>query len=266
MKPSDAHGALPVAERPLRISIIIPALNEAAYIDATLQAVARLVGVDETIVIDGGSGDETVERARRHGVRVIRSAPGRGRQQHAGALAAQGDVLLFVHADSLPPEDATQQIRTALADPRVAGGSFRLRFAGTFASARLLTWIYRVLLPWLGLRYGDSGYFVRREVYQASGGFRPYPIFEDLDLKWRVKRFGRFVRLPGVMVTSSRRFEGRSFTLVFARWMLMQVLYWLGVSPHLIGRMYRHVRLPGESKPRGRSHGKVTGTADTQAR
>jgi hypothetical protein len=97
----------------------------------------------------------------------------------------------------------------------------------------------------LGLRYGDSGYFVRRTEYIAVGGFRPYPIFEDLDLMRRLRRRGRFVRINTIVTTSSRRFEGRWFALVFARWTLLQVLYWLGVSPNWIGRFYEHVRVPG---------------------
>ena len=228
----------------MRLSIVIPVLNESATIDATLRAVAANVGPAEVIVVDAGSTDDTVAIAARPGTAVIQSARGRGAQLHAGATAATGDVLWFLHADTLPPAGATAAIAAALADPRTVAGHFRIRFAGGFAAARFLTWLYRYL-GWIGLRYGDSGYFVRRADYDAVGGFRPYPIFEDLDLMRRLNRRGRFVRVPATVITSSRRFEGRAFAGVFARWAFMQVLYWCGASPVWLGRFYHHVRLPG---------------------
>lgn len=227
-----------------RISVIVPALNESATIDATLEYLIALQGVSEVIVVDGGSRDDTVVRAARHGIRLLACGSGRGRQMHAGAMAATGDVLWFVHADTTPAADAPYAIAAALLDPRVGGGNCEIRFSGDFLSARFLTWLYHHLAI-LGLRYGDSGYFVRRTEYLAVGGFRPYPIFEDLDLMRRLRRRGRFVRVPAVVTTSSRRFEGRWFALVFARWTLLQIFYWIGVSPNWIGRFYRHVRLPG---------------------
>lgn len=236
--------------KPPRISVVIPVLNEAKTIALTLGAVARLSNVLETIVVDGGSSDETLSRAELHEVRVITSACGRGKQMHAGALAASGAVLWFLHADTLPPPHAAMHIATALTESATIGGTFEVRFSGEFLSARFLTWLYHHLAI-IGLRYGDSGYFVRREEYMAIGGFRPYPIFEDLDLLRRLRRRGRFVRVPGIVTTSSRRFEGRFFAVVFARWMLLQVLYWIGFPPGLLGRFYRHIRLPGRPKGRG---------------
>ncbi|HEX8187073.1 MAG TPA: hypothetical protein VF586_01900, partial [Pyrinomonadaceae bacterium] len=94
----------------------------------------------------------------------------------------------------------------------------------------------------LGLAYGDSGFFVRRAAYERAGGFKPFPLFEDLDLLRALRRQGRFVQAEACVVTSSRRFEGRSFALTFARWSLLQCLYWLGVSPHTLARLYAPVR------------------------
>jgi hypothetical protein len=104
-----------------------------------------------------------------------------------------------------------------------------------------LTWLYPRLRR-LGLCYGDSGIFVRREAYQQLGGFRAYPIFEDLDLVQRLRKIGRVLHLPASVTTSSRRFEGRSFALTFARWSGLQVLYWLGVHPRTLGRLYTPIR------------------------
>ena len=200
------------------LSIIIPILNESAVIEATLDAVAKLRGWVEVLVVDGGSEDGTPD-----------------------VVCRRGEALWFLHADTQPPEDAPGHILDALADPAVVGGYFTIRFDGSRHSARLLTWVYP-RLRWLGLCYGDSGIFVRRTAYEQSGGFRPLPIFEDLDLLRRLKRCGRFVRLPQTITTSSRRFEGRSFILTFARWTALQVLYWAGVSPRFLDRLYAPIR------------------------
>ena len=226
------------------LSIVVPVLNEASTINETLSVLLTAVGPGEVIVVDGGSTDETVALARRPGVRVLTAPRGRGSQLHAGGAAATGDVVWFLHADTLPPPGAAAHIAAALADPRTVAGNFRIRFAGDFAAARFLTRLYRYL-GWIGLRYGDSGYFARRADYVAVGGFRPFPIFEDLDLMRRLRMRGRFVRARATVVTSSRRFEGRPFVGVFARWAILQGLYWLGVSPVRLGRLYHHVRAPG---------------------
>lgn len=227
------------------ISIIIPALNEAQSIGETLDAAARVKGVVEVIVVDGGSADGTAEVARSRGARVVNSARGRGAQMHAGALQARGEVFWFLHADTLAPADAGECIARALEDQRAIGGNFRIRFDGASGAARFLTWLYP-RLSLLGLAYGDSGFFVRRAVYERVGGFKPFPIFEDLDLLRALWRQGRFVQADGCVVTSSRRFEGRSFAVTFARWSLLQLLYWLGVNPHTLVHLYAPIR--GERK------------------
>lgn len=235
----------PAEERPA-ISVIIPTLDEAHSLGATLQALSRLStqrGRIEVLVVDGGSTDETREIARGHGASVLASARGRGAQMHAGARAARGTIALwFIHADTIPPPDADALILDALRrDARIVGGNFAVSFDGTRRAARFLTWLYPQLRK-LGLYYGDSAIFVRASVYRAVGGFQPFPIFEDLDLVRRIKRRGRLVHLPARVVTSSRRFEGRSFAFTFARWSFLQALYWLGVHPHTLSRLYAPVR------------------------
>lgn len=243
------------AERPT-LSIIIPTLNEADSIGATLEAAARVVGRVEVIVVDGGSADRTAEIARLRGARVIMSERGRGLQMHRGASVAQGEVLLFLHADTTAPPDAAERITEALARGREAvGGNFHLRFDGERRAARFLTWLYPQLRR-LGLCYGDSGIFVRASVYEEVGGFQPFPIFEDLDFTRRLRRRGRMIHLPTSVVTSSRRFEGRSFALTFARWALLQVLYWAGVHPRLLNTLYAPVRNSGVGKERFKRRGR----------
>jgi rSAM/selenodomain-associated transferase 2 len=224
----------------LRISVIIPTLNEAAALPSTLAAVAGLDGLAEVIVADGGSSDDTRSLAAPLAT-VICTDAGRGPQQAAGAALATGEVLWFLHADCLPDPAATRAIREALADPSVAGGNFTLQFAGSGRAARTLTRAY----PWfrlLGLCYGDSGIFVRRESYDAVGGFRPLPLFEDIDLVRRIRRQGRFRRVRCGLTASARRFEHRNFAGMFAQWTGLQILYWLGVSPSWLARRYALVR------------------------
>jgi rSAM/selenodomain-associated transferase 2 len=223
------------------VSVVIPALNEERAIGETLDSLARVRGLGEVIVADGGSSDATVAIAESRGARPVQSERGRGVQLHAGALASAGDVLWFLHADTRAPVDAIERIEEALADPRVAGGNFALVFDGDTRPARFLTRAYPHFRK-LGLCYGDSGIFVSRAVYEAIGGFKAYPIFEDLDLVKRIKKRGRFVRLDCTLTTSSRRFEGRSFTWTFTRWMGMQVLYWAGVHPNRLARNYAPIR------------------------
>jgi len=233
MKPKSHKGLL--------LSVIIPTLNEAHALEQTLDAVARLRGPVEVIVVDGGSRDDTVERARQQGVHVLQTQPGRGLQLHAGACAASGGVLWFLHADTQPPVDAVECLEQALRDPRVIGGNFRVRFDSPGWAARFLERVYAAARRF-GIFYGDSALFVRRADYDRVGGFRPFALFEDLDLIQRLKLRGRLVRVPSEVVTSARRFEGRSFPGTFARWAALQVLYWLGLSPNILNRYYAPIR------------------------
>jgi rSAM/selenodomain-associated transferase 2 len=222
------------------VSVVIPTLNEAQLIHTTIARLNQLSGHYEIVMADGGSTDETVVLAQSCGLQVIVAPPGRGSQMNAGAAATRGEAFLFLHADTCLPDNALQLIEAALQAPDVCGGHFNLRFAGQTYGAKVLTRIYP-LLRWLGLVYGDSAIFVRRSVFDAVGGFRDLPLFEDCDLYQRLRRMGRFVRLPEYATASSRRFEGR-FLRTFAHWTMLQVLYWLGVAPQRLANMYRPLR------------------------
>ena len=237
-----------------RISVIIPTLNESASISRTLNAVMKLATPAEVIVVDGWSEDDTQKIARSHGVRVITSERGRGAQMDRGARVAQGEILWFVHSDTLVPENAADLIVRAFADNGVIAGNFEVCFDGSGAAARFMTWLYPQLRR-LGLCYGDSAIFMRREAYQQSGGFNALPIFEDLDLLRRLRRNRRFVHLPASVITSDRRFRGRAFPITFIRWSALQLLYWLGSNPRHLGRLYAPVRSLGHNrKPRSINH------------
>jgi len=223
------------------ITVIIPALNEEREIAGTIACVRDMEGVSEVIVVDGGSQDGTVGIARTMGAVVVECERGRGRQMHAGALAGGGEVLWFVHADTRPESDATRQMVAALGDASVAGGNCTLAFDGETWGARLLNAV-QPLMKLLGVYYGDSTIFVRRAVYCAAGGCRPYPLFEDSDLIQRIRGLGRFVSLEARVVTSSRRFEQRGFLRTCFLWTSLQMLFWCGVPAERLGRWYAPVR------------------------
>ena len=225
----------------VKISIVIPTLNEEAAIGQLLCALRQLPELCEIIVVDGDSSDGTTGIATTAAARVLRSERGRGPQQAAGAAFATGDVLWFLHADCVPGPESLDAIRRALGEAEVAGGNFELCFDGNGRPAQHLTLIYP-WLRWLGLCYGDSGIFVRRSVYERVGGFRSLALFEDLDLVRRVRKIGRFKTIDCRLTTSSRRFENRSFGLIFARWTLLQILFWMGVHPDRLARFYPAVR------------------------
>lgn len=218
------------------ISIIVPALNEEDSIYATLRALENLENA-EIILVDGGSTDRTVLIAENFDVKILHAPRGRGVQLAFGADSANGEILWFVHADTIVPTNAVEQIKKALANPRVAGGNFTIRFDGTRRAARFLTWLYPNLRK-IGLIYGDSAIFTRRAVYEKIGGFAPFPIFEDLDFVEKLKKEGEIVTLSSVVTTSSRRFENKSFLLTFLRWTILQILYWIGVSPYNLLKIY----------------------------
>lgn len=220
------------------VSVIIPALNEEQSIGETLVALARIEGEVEVIVADGGSDDRTIEIARQLGAKVVTGERGRGTQMNNGARVARGDTLLFLHADTIVPANAVVLINKVVTqDAAALGGTFSIRFDGESRPARFMTWLYPKLAR-LGLRYGDSGIFVRTHIYEEIGGFKPFPLFEDVDFIRRLTRQGRMVQLPLAVVTSSRRFQGRSFAVTFARWSILQGLYWLGVPPRALSRLY----------------------------
>jgi rSAM/selenodomain-associated transferase 2 len=225
----------------MRVSIIVPTLNEEALIAENIRNLKQLTGEKEIIVVDGGSTDQTIALVSAQNVRVLQASQGRGPQMHAGALASAGDILWFVHADTIPSAHALEEIRHSLKKDSVVGGNFGLIFDGPSRAAKRLTAIYP-LLRVLGLCYGDSGIFVRREVYFQIGGFGPLALFEDLDLLRRLRRAGKLIHLNCRIVASSRRFEQRNFALVWLHWTTLQLLYWCGVSPNLLSRWYPHVR------------------------
>jgi rSAM/selenodomain-associated transferase 2 len=223
------------------ISVIIPTLNEETCLPKLLERLVSMPQVTEIIVADGGSSDKTLEIAARFPVIVVSSERGRGTQQNKGALAATNEILWFVHADTVPQIEVGVKILEALRGPGNIGGNLKIIFDGNTLSAKFLTWLYPAL-GLLGLKYGDSGIFLKKNVYFAAEGFSPIPLFEDVELVRKASKFGNFLQLQAVVEASSRRFQNKWFIIIFIRWSLMQGLYWLGVSPRWLAKYYHNIR------------------------
>ncbi len=232
----------------MNISVIIPVLNERDNLPATLEAVSDAQrgagGMAEIIVVDGGSTDGTREWLKTQAkVRVLDSPRGRGVQLHAGAQTATGEVLLFLHGDCLLPREAPKLIAEALREGSTAGGCFLIGFPDESSlSLRLIARGINARTIATRTGTGDQAIFVRREVYEALGGFRAWPLFEDVDLVTRIKRQGRFVVLRAAVTISARRWMAngpwRTTFLMYG----LRLGYWLGISPVKLKQWFVDVR------------------------
>lgn len=227
----------------MAITAIMCVLDEAERIAA---ACARLTdaGFAELIVVDGGSRDDTAARARAAGATVIDSPRGRGRQLNAGARAARGDTLLFVHADVQLPPGAAGAIAHTLADPAVVAGAFR---TWTVDDTRRPRWwapllhLADVRSRYSAVPYGDQAMFVRADVFFAAGGFPDIALMEDIALSRRLHRFGRVVTVDQSVRVSGRRFVAAPLRQTF--WVnVFPLLFAAGVSPRRLARLYGNPR------------------------
>ena len=221
------------------ISVIIPTLNEEARIGPVIDQIrADSTAPFEIIVADGGSTDGTTATAGKMNAKLVISAPGRGHQIAAGAANAAGDILWFLHADSRVAPGSLAAIRQAVDADRKTGGNFCVIFDGAGSFAEWLTGFY----AWFrrrGLYYGDSGVFVRRDVYDGIGGMQPMALMEDYEFTRRMERFGGTCCIDHpALVTSSRKFEGRKPLNIVLGWMKIHALYSLGVRPDRLARIY----------------------------
>lgn len=222
----------------MRISVIIPALDEAETILECLRSVQTQPGPTEVIVVDGGSGDGTPRLAEPM-AKVILAPRGRALQMNAGAHSARGEVLLFLHADSELPREAFRRVRQLLFDPRVVGGTFTLRFDADGAALRFYAFCTR--FRFFLFHFGDQGIFVRRSVFEEMGGFAEIPLMEDLDFLRRLRKFGRVALMHTAVKTSARRFLRYGVLRQQMRNTALVLAYLLGVRPRTLARFYaRH--------------------------
>ncbi len=221
------------------IAILIPALDEEDNLRRLLPEV--VAAADEVVVADGGSRDRTAEVARELGARVVAGTPGRGRQLQCAAEASRAEVLLFLHADTRLPPDALDRVRRAVA-AGAPGGGFLVRFDSRLPIMALGGRLVNLRTRLTRAPLGDQAQFVTRSAYLALGGYRDWPILEDLDFVRRLKRLGRVAIVSEPVVTSARRYErGGVLRTVAINW-LIWTLYWLGVPPERIAGLYRNIR------------------------
>jgi rSAM/selenodomain-associated transferase 2 len=225
----------------MRISIVIPVLNEEKSIAETVAALMPL-SPHELIIVDGGSSDRTREICSRLDVTVLSSPRGRGLQMNHGARRATGDVLLFLHADTRLPDSSLDDIRVALRNPQCIGGRFDVQLDGVH-------WMLGVIGAMISLRSrmsrvatGDQGIFVQRGVFAELGGYPDIPLMEDVAFSRALKRRGAVACLRSRVITSARRWEKEGIWRTILRMWLLKLLYLVGVSPVRLKRYYGDAR------------------------
>ena len=227
-----------VEERAEALAIVVPMLDEAATLPALLVHLAgwRARGC-EVVLVDGGSRDDSVAMARAAGLRVVVAERGRARQMNAGAQACGGALLLFLHADTRLPEAADAMVRAALAVQ--AWGRFDVRIDGRPLMLRVVAALMNLRSRLSGIATGDQAIFVRREVFEALGGFPDQPLMEDIELSRRLLRVSRPACLRARVRTSGRRWEQRGVWRTIALMWRLRWAYWRGVPAERLAEAYR---------------------------
>jgi rSAM/selenodomain-associated transferase 2 len=225
----------------INLSVIIPVLNEAKTLPrllTQLQSEGLINPQLEVIMVDGGSTDGSRELAIGLGARVVTCPPGRSEQLNKGAALAQGEVMVFLHADSQIPPGFSDQIIKAV-DSGYLGGAHRIVFSPDNGLLKLIAWGSNLRGKYRQNYYGDQGIFVTKDVFQALGGFPDQELMEDLEFGRRLKKLGTTFFLPGPLITSSRRFtkNGIIRTLLLMQW--LKLLYKLGVSTKRLKKLYK---------------------------
>lgn len=223
------------------LSIIIPTLNEEKCIERTLLAVKKFAPDAEVMVVDGSSSDETVQRARKH-ARVLSTKRGRGGQLNAGVQATHGDILLFLHADTIPDAPGLDELLTVMQDEQIPGGAFRMRFddphpiykriGANVTQRSLRTKSYT----------GDQGIFTRRRTFEQLGGHRDWPFMEDVDYSERMSKLGPLVLLTHEVETSARRHRHWGLLRTQLTVIMIRILYRLKVHPAKYAWLWPEVR------------------------
>lgn len=221
-----------------RISVIMPVLNEAAYLPESLARLERSPEV-EVIVVDGGSQDISVEIAQRLGARVVQTKPGRAYQMNVGAEMATGEILLFLHADTRLPENFVAAIHQTLNRPGAVAGAFDLSIQGRHPGLRLVEWGVYWRSRVCQLPYGDQALFLPAHTFHQLSGFPDLPILEDFVLVRQLQRYGKVAIAPGRVITSGRRWQRLGLVRTTVTNQLVLLGYHVGISPLRLVRWYR---------------------------
>ncbi len=220
------------------VSIIIPVLNEEKAIPALMENLCSQEESCEVIMVDGGSTDQSVEICSKYkDLTVITSENGRANQMNMGAGIAKGNVLLFLHADTLLPKGGIKSIEAAMGEEDTVGGSFYMKFDMENFAFRFFSAFTRINSAYL--TYGDQAIFIRKSVFEEIGAYKQLPILEDFEIQKRLRKNGKFVKLPLAVITSARRFLHNG---IFKQQLLniaMVCAYELGCSPAKIKTFYK---------------------------
>jgi len=221
------------------LSIIIPALNEAAHITATLDSLQALRRRGaEIVVVDGGSSDDTVVLAGAQADRVLTAGPGRARQMNAGAATAGGEILCFLHADTRLPENADGLMIDGLARSRRSWGRFDVRISGTNPLLKMVAWMMNRRSRLTGIATGDQAIFVTRSLFEAAGRFPEIPLMEDIALSKQLKVYGKPLCIAHPLTTSGRRWEQHGVLRTIVLMWRLRLAYWLGADPAKLALQY----------------------------
>jgi len=224
-----------------KLSVIIPVLNESRIINAAIDHLYRLksAGGFEIIVVDGNPAGNTISAVTRPGVKTVISAKGRGLQMNTGAAVAAGDVLLFLHADTMLSYDALEQIFKAFEQDDVVGGAFDLGIQSEKKIFRLIEKTASIRSRLTGIPYGDQAIFLEKRFFDRVGGFKDIPIMEDVELMRRIKKTGLKIKfVPRKVQTAPRRWEKEGIVYGTLRNWTLITLYLLGVSPQKLKKFY----------------------------
>jgi len=219
------------------ISIIIPALNEESVLASTLESIRASCAL-EVILVDGGSIDGTQKVAHAHGAKILFSPPGRAKQMNCGAAAALGNILLFLHADTLLPPQFERLIQGVLAHRGVVAGAFELRIDSPSTILRGIERMANWRSRRLHMPYGDQALFVRAELFHSIGGFSELPIMEDFELMRQLRRKGRIEMIPEPALTSARRWEQAGILRTTLANQVAIAAYLMGMPPARIACWY----------------------------
>ncbi|MGK7922434.1 MAG: TIGR04283 family arsenosugar biosynthesis glycosyltransferase [Trichodesmium sp.] len=222
----------------MRISIIIPVLNEVSTIAQTISTAQTAKNI-EIIVVDGGSNDGTIELLKSLNLKVLTGLRGRSIQMNCGAKVATGNILLFLHGDTFLPSNYDELLQEILAKPGTIAGAFELGIRGKNRNLRIVEKIVNWRSRYLQMPYGDQGIFLLAQVFEEIGGFPEIPIMEDFELIRKLRKRGKIGIVSAPVLTSGRRWQKLG---IFKTTIINQVIiiaYLLGISPKILVKLYR---------------------------
>jgi len=225
----------------LKVSIIVPTLNEAQGLRDTLTQIQQLCP-HELVVSDGGSDDNTLKIAKKFTEHVVSGPAGRALQMNAGAQIATGDIFIFLHADSRIERASYEKMLHSLKSSEKIGGAFSLCIDSDKWSLRLITRLANLRSKFFGMAYGDQAFFVKNSTFQQMNGFAEFPICEDIDFFKRLRKLGPVILLKEKSLTSPRRWMKEGIWFTTSRNILIKILFELGFSPRILTKWYQAIR------------------------